>query len=213
MCRDVTVLVMKQFDAGLFTGTVKTAIKKRGRFLYHVEYEDGDCEDYNDKEFGEAYDLYILSLTSKKPNEEIIGDSDNCSANSGGETEGSEYDAKSDEDEKRKAKKKRRTSLITQKPKEKGTMKGGNKSLKEEDGNIKTKTNRGKHKRAVIDVEALYKSGNKNSVMNKTIDAMTAAQKEDVMESAEKKIVSIAKKGLRVEAMKVGAYISRQHSF
>jgi hypothetical protein len=61
---------------------------------------------------------------------------------------------------------------------------------------------------AVIDVEALYKSGNKNSVMNKTIDAMTAAQKEDVMESAEKKIVSIAKKGLRVEA-----FIYQHHSF
>jgi hypothetical protein len=120
----VGMLVMKQFDAGLFTGTVKTATKKRGRFLYHIEYEDGDCEDYNDKEFGEAYDLYTLSLTSKKPHEEIIGDSDNCSENSGGETEGSEYDAKSDEDEKRKAKKKRRTILIKQKPKEKGTMKG-----------------------------------------------------------------------------------------
>jgi hypothetical protein len=133
-------LVMKQFDAGLFTGTVMTATKKRGRFLYHVEYEDGDCQDFNDKEFGEAYDLYTFSLTSKKPNEEEnIGDSDNDCANSGGETEGSEYDARSDKDEITKAKKKRRTSLITKKSKEKGTMKGGNKSQKEEDGNKKTK--------------------------------------------------------------------------
>ncbi len=103
--------------------------------------------------------------------------------------------------------------MITQKPKEKGTMKGRKKSLKEEDGITKTKTSRGKHKGAVIDVEALYKSGNKNSVMNKTIDAMTAAQKGDVMESAKKKIVSIAKKGLRVEAMKVCAFIAQLHSF
>ncbi len=56
-------------------------------------------------------------------------------------------------------------------------MKGGQKKRKEEDGKITTQPKRGNRKPAVIDVEALYKSGNKNSVMNKTIDAMTASTK------------------------------------
>jgi hypothetical protein len=50
--------VMKQFAEGLFKGEVKTATKKRGRYLYHVVYEDGDEEDLNDVEFIEAYELY-----------------------------------------------------------------------------------------------------------------------------------------------------------
>ena len=102
----------------------------------------------------------------------------------------------------KKARKKRRTSLTTKK-KEKGTLNGGNKSRKEEDVTAEPKNKRGKAKSTVIDVEALYKSGNKNSVMHKTIEGLTAAQKDDVLGSAEKKLVTIAKKGLRQQAMKV----------
>ncbi len=52
--------VMKQFEAGLFCGQVVTAVKKRGKYLYHLVYEDGDEEDMNDQEFQEAYELYKI---------------------------------------------------------------------------------------------------------------------------------------------------------
>ncbi len=54
--------VMKQFEAGLFCGQVVTAIKKRGRFLYHVLYEDGDEEDFNDQELQDALELHGQGL-------------------------------------------------------------------------------------------------------------------------------------------------------
>jgi hypothetical protein len=41
--------VMKEFEAGCFKGKVTSAIKKRGRFLYHILYEDGDEEDMNER--------------------------------------------------------------------------------------------------------------------------------------------------------------------
>ena len=50
---------MKQFAEGLFKGQVMTATKKRGRYLYHVVYEDGDEEDLNDQEFIEAYQTLV----------------------------------------------------------------------------------------------------------------------------------------------------------
>jgi hypothetical protein len=34
--------VRKEFAEGLFKGQVTTALKKRGQYLYHVVYEDGD---------------------------------------------------------------------------------------------------------------------------------------------------------------------------
>jgi hypothetical protein len=102
---------------------------------------------------------------------------------------------------------------MTKKLKEKGTLNGGKKSQKEEDVNEAPTKKRGKKKPTVIDVEALYKSGNKNSVMHKTIEGLTDAQKEDILGSSEKKLVTIAKKGLRVQAMKVCAFVSLSSSF
>ncbi len=124
--------IMKQFDAGLFQGTVMTATKMRGKFLYHIEYEDGDSEDFNENEISEAYELFTLSLKSKEVKDQNDIDIDEDCSHSGGETEGSEYGAQSNEDDLKKARKKRRTSLQN-KQKEKGTLKGRNKSKKEED--------------------------------------------------------------------------------
>jgi hypothetical protein len=54
--------VMKRFEQGLFKGTITTATKKRGRYLYHVLYEDGDSEDLDETEFSEAYELLLVDL-------------------------------------------------------------------------------------------------------------------------------------------------------
>ncbi len=51
--------------------------------------------------------------------------------------------------------------------------------------------------------EGLVKSGDKNSVTNKTLAAMTPEQQTAIIGSAEKSLMRQAKKGLRVEAMKV----------
>ncbi len=109
MCVGKTVL--KQFDEGLFKGTVTGATKQRGRYLYHVVYEDGDSEDLNDKEFMKAYDMFktnnaILVDKSKGKSEDIMSDIEEDK--SGGDTEGSEYGL-SEEDEVRHSEKKRRT--------------------------------------------------------------------------------------------------------
>ena len=197
--------IMKEFGEGLFKGYVTTAIKKRGRFLYHVVYEDGDEEDLNDREFREAYDLFIESGKESFQNKDKDIEAEH--AQSGGETEGSDYDVQSDEEVLKKARKKRRTT-VTKTIKEKGSLNGGKKSQKEVDPNEAPTIKRGKKKPTVINVEALYKSGNKYSVMHKTIEGMTDAQKEDVLGSAEKKLVTIAKKGLRVQAMKVCTVMS-----
>jgi hypothetical protein len=45
----------------------------------------------------------------------------------------------------------------------------------------------------VIDVEALISSGNKNSVTTKTMETMSVDQRKDVIGTAEKTLVSIAK--------------------
>jgi hypothetical protein len=55
----------------------------------------------------------------------------------------------------------------------------------------------------VIDVEALISSGNKNSVTTKTMEAMSVDQRKDVIGTAEKTLVTIAKKLFRTQAMKV----------
>jgi hypothetical protein len=49
-------LILKQFETGVFKGTVMTATKLRGRFLYHIVYKDGDSEDLNDKELTEGHE-------------------------------------------------------------------------------------------------------------------------------------------------------------
>ncbi len=74
--------------------------------------------------------------------------------------------------------------------------KGGKQKTKEEDA-INGK------KPVIIDVDALLKSTSKTSVTAKTIDAMTANEKNAMLGSAEKKLMKEAKKGFRQEAMKV----------
>ncbi len=102
-------------------GEVTTACKMRGRFLYHVVYEDGDEEDLNDQEFRAAYELFNQSANEAV--ETIVehnhqDDSDNDNDKSGGETEGSEYDMSEDEAEKRKRKKRRTKCNKSSKEKE-----------------------------------------------------------------------------------------------
>ena len=113
-------------------------------------------------------------------------DSDNDNDKSGGETEGSEYDMSEDESEDTKRKKRRKRH---------------NKPLKEKDTNGGKKNN--KKNASAIDVEALLKSGNKNSVTNRTMAAMTSDEQTKIIGTAEKSLLKQAKKGLRVEAMKV----------
>ena len=49
--------VMRQFDAGLFLGTVLSFNSKDG--LYKIEYSDGDREDMDEAEFIYAYRLAL----------------------------------------------------------------------------------------------------------------------------------------------------------
>jgi hypothetical protein len=187
---------MKQFDAGLFCGEVVSVTKNRGRFLYHVVYEDGDEEDMNDQEYREAYELNKIqtnkalkvSLTSMA-NE----DSENDDDKSGGETEGSEYNGSEDgaTSPQKKRKRTKRDQYIKEKAK-----KVEKKNTKEEDA-INGK------KPVIIDVDALLKTTSKTSVTAKTMDAMTANEKNAMLGSAEKKLMKEAKKGFRQEAMKV----------
>jgi hypothetical protein len=67
-------------------------------------------------------------------------------------------------------------------------------------------TRKGK-KAVIIDVDALLKSASKKSVTTKTMDAMTSLEKTAILGSAEKTLLKQAKKGLRLEAMKVCCYI------
>ncbi len=191
--------IMKQFAEGLFKSQVVTATKKRGRYLYHVVYGDGDEEDLNDVEFIEAYELFYKAgnKTYEAVEEHSChDDSENDNDKSGGETEGSEYDMSEDESVDRKRKKRRKRHNKPLKEKE---TNGGKKTSKEEDT---TKTIK-KTNASAIDVQALLKSGNKKSGTNRTMAAMTAEEQTEIIGTAEKSLMKQAKKGLRVEAMKV----------
>jgi len=59
--------VAKNFDAGLFEGTVTNIEKRRGRSLYHVIYDDGDCEDMDEIEYEDAWFLFIKTQNSDTP--------------------------------------------------------------------------------------------------------------------------------------------------
>jgi hypothetical protein len=100
-------LILKQFQTGVFKGTVMTVTKLGGRYLYHVVYEDGDSEDMNDKELLEGHEMYnsqtnetFQTSDSLQNDKEVNSESDK----SGGETEGSVYED-SDEEEKQNRKK------------------------------------------------------------------------------------------------------------
>jgi hypothetical protein len=49
--------VMRQFDSGLFHGTVRSYDKKED--LYKIDFSDGDVEDFDKEEFIYAYELAI----------------------------------------------------------------------------------------------------------------------------------------------------------
>jgi hypothetical protein len=187
--------VMKQFEAELFCGQVVTAIKKRGRYLYHVVYEDGDEEDLNDLELQEALELYKIETDKTFKASVTHETNDECEneyEKSGGETEGSEYNLS--EDDQKKPKQKRRTTRNKQ-IKEKAKN-GGKQNQKEEDD-----TN-GKQP-VIIDVDALFQSSSKKSVTAKTMASMTEVEKKEIIGTAWKSLLKQAKKGFRAEAMKV----------
>ena len=119
---------------------------------------------------------------------------------SGGETEGSEYGL-SDEEEKRVSKRKRIVGRGTNKPLEPQLSEKKSAPKKKTLG--LTKSPKPKLESQVINVEALLQSGDKNSVTNKTIRAMTPEEKTEILDSAGKSLLVQAKKGMRVQAMKV----------
>jgi hypothetical protein len=161
-----------------------TATKQRGRYMYHVVYEDGDSEDMNDKELLEGHEMYNRQTektfqTSYSIDNEVTVDSDKDSSR--GDTEGCEY-GDSDEEEQTRLKKKI-------------TLARGNKNVKPKQSTRRTKT-KGKpaatkikveaslstggrktplrtKKEPAIDVEAILLSRGKNCVTDKTMDAMT----------------------------------------
>jgi hypothetical protein len=142
------VAVMKKFEAGMFAGKVESVTGKRGRFLYKVLYEDGDCEDMDDKEF---QTVYLLFINKEEPLCEDGEDGDVELHLSGGETEGSNY-ALSDEEERQK--KRKRTRRPKKSKKEKNANHLEDETLKE----AKKTRNKRKEKtiQPVIDVEALW---------------------------------------------------------
>jgi hypothetical protein len=119
---------------------------------------------------------------------------------SGEETEGSEYGL-SDEEEKRVSKRKRIIGRGTNKTLEPKQSKKKRAPKQSKVG--VTKSPKQKFEAQVINVEALLHSGDKNSVTNKTIRAMTPEEKTEILDSAGKSLLVQAKKGMRVQAMKV----------
>ncbi len=76
----------------MFKGTVMSATKLRGRYLYLVVYEDGDSEEMDDKELREGREMYnrqtettFQSSSSNERQDNVESDNER----SGGETEGS----------------------------------------------------------------------------------------------------------------------------
>ena len=192
--------ILKEFGEGLFKGNVTTAIKNRGRFLYHVVYEDGDEEDLNDREFREAYELFHKSgneavKTITEPN--YLDDSQEIHdepLHSGGETEGSEFAPSDDEAHKIRRKTKRQKPKSLAKEKEKTKRR---KTSKEVETKGRKQNNPG------IDVEAILLTGSKDNITNKTVALMTEAEQVSLTTTAGKTILQQAKKGLRVQAFKV----------
>jgi hypothetical protein len=57
--------VAKQFQTGLFIGKVERIEKKRGRCLYFIVYEDGDCEDLDEVEYEDAWFFFVKTQNSE----------------------------------------------------------------------------------------------------------------------------------------------------
>ncbi len=68
---------------------------------------------------------------------------------------------------------------------------------------VETKTPKKTKKVPVIDFEAILLFGWGNSVTNKTVEALTPDEKLEMIGSAGKSLMLQAKKGMRVQAMKV----------
>ena len=57
--------VAKYFDGHIYYGTITTSKpfkSDKGILLWHVQYDDGDSEDFNKEEVMEAMDLYKSKL-------------------------------------------------------------------------------------------------------------------------------------------------------
>jgi hypothetical protein len=113
-------VILKQFETGVFKGTVMTATKLRGRYLYHIVYEDGDSEDLNDKELKAGHEMYNSQTEEtfqSSSTTNLQDDIESETLHSGGETEESEY-GMSDEEDNRVRKKKRGIGRGTKKIRE-----------------------------------------------------------------------------------------------
>jgi hypothetical protein len=110
----------------------------------------------------------------------------------------------SDKEETNRSKKKTKRGRIDASTKEENKKSRG-KPIRKEADKIKNlvQTKSPKKRQPVFDVEALMETGAKGSMTSKTIAAMTPAQKSDIIDTAHKSLLRVAKKGLRVEAMKV----------
>ncbi len=138
--------VAKQFEAGLFRGEITAVNTKRGRSLYTVLYEDGDGEDFNDKEFKEARALFLKKdEATSNHGERVEYETEEIPLHSGGETEESDFIPSDDELEHNRKKKKLKKLHTPGKEKEKHL---GRKLIKE------AGKKRSGPKQPVIDVEA-----------------------------------------------------------
>ncbi len=85
--------VAKQFE-----GEITAVNTKRGRSLYTVLDEDGDGEDFNDKEFKEARALFLKKdEATNKHVERVEYETEEIPLHSGGETEESDFIPSDDE--------------------------------------------------------------------------------------------------------------------
>ncbi len=183
MIQDIGRKVAKQFEDGVYKGEVISKTGKRGRCLYKILYEDGDGEDLNEKEFKEACMLYD-GLRTKYNSETEDSDNDKWSYNS--DIEVSEYST-SDEKSNTPAKKTKKTIEPNGKDTEK---KPRGKSKKKANTSNEPCTEKFKP----IDVKALLTMGTKNSVMGKTLAAMTGEQTSSMISTAEAALQKQAKK-------------------
>ena len=76
--------VAKHFETGVFTGQVTNIYAYTENIIYHIEYEDGDTEDFDENEFQQGLALYCCiqkrhkrkRKNSKKKEGQLIEDAD-----------------------------------------------------------------------------------------------------------------------------------------
>ncbi len=141
----------------------------------------------NDKELREGHEMYnrqtekTFQGSSSNEREDHV---ETENEGSRGETEGSAYGDSDEEELAHKKKKRRRTR--------------GNKTVevklrstrnKNVEVKVESKTPKKTKKGPVIDVEAIILSGGKNSVTNKTVEALTPDEKMEMLGSAGKTLM------------------------